>query len=320
MVFAQCVVPTDGMEITGFMPTFCEGTYNLPNGLIIRESNMFLDCNNSIFIGTKKLFPDESIGLLIDNTEWIRVTNCTFENYNRGIAIKNSSKNIIMYNNFENNYDGMLCGWAWFSDCSLNQIRSNQFKNNDYTGIHMMHAIQNTITDNYFYNNYLSILNQGQTGATYANWFYMSYGNKIINNIFENGDISDEIPLSNTWCENGIGNTYLSGATGPTCPETTGTTTTTTVTTTTTIPSADLENRVSALESFKNKFIQAICSIKYSNYFGFCPPKCPSPYSCKTTCEDDMTKPYCYDRTTYPEYFCSYNKVCCGSAKVTCPK
>jgi hypothetical protein len=98
------------------------------------------------------------------------------------------------------------------------------------------------------------------------------------------------------------------------------TTTSTTIATTTTIPSGDLESRVSALENLTSKFIQAICSIKYSTYFGFCPPRCSSPYSCSSTCVDDMIPSYCYDRTIHSEYFCSYNTVCCESKRVTCPK
>jgi hypothetical protein len=80
-----------------------------------------------------------------------------------------------------------------------------------------------------------------------------------------------------------------------------------------------LETRVSALESLTGKFIKAICSIKYSEYFGFCPPKCPRPYTCSSTCADDTKPSICYDRTIHPEYYCSSGKICCESQRKPCP-
>jgi hypothetical protein len=141
-----------------------------------------------------------------------------------------------------------------------------------------------------------------------------SHDNKIFNNTFDGGSIyfysdpNDE--KYNFFCINGIGNTYLNGITGPTCP--------TTTTTTTTIPSGDLEGRVSALEDIIGQIKQFLCSLHFFNA-DFCKPKCPSGYSCTATCVDDMVKPYCYNRTVHSEYFCSYDKVCCESKRMTCP-
>jgi hypothetical protein len=84
--------------------------------------------------------------------------------------------------------------------------------------------------------------------------------------------------------------------------------TTTTASTTTTVPS-NIEERLSIIEKM-------ICQIKYID--GFCPPKCPRPYSCSNTCEDNTKRPLCYDRTIHPEYYCSSDRVCCESVKVSC--
>jgi hypothetical protein len=47
------------------------------------------------------------------------------------------------------------------------------------------------------------------------------------------------------------------------------------------------------------------------------PTKCP--YSCTTTCQDDTTRPGCFDRTIHTEYFCRLGKICCESKRMTCP-
>ena len=82
-----------------------------------------------------------------------------------------------------------------------------------------------------------------------------------------------------------------------------------------------LESIVSSLTQAVQNIQKAICSIRYSEYLGFCPPKCPtaSGYSCSSACVNDAIKPTCYNRTNHTEYFCSYNKVCCESKRVTCP-
>lgn len=128
-----------------------------------------------------------------------------------------------------------------------------------------------------------------------------------------------------------INNTYvmtcsincLNGeCTGQTIP-----TTTTTPTSTTTI---SLEERVKKLEEkvsehderfdlldvVLSKFRDTICKIRY--FEDFCKPRCSSPYICSSTCVDDTIPSYCYDRTIHPEYYCSSDKVCCASVRVTC--
>lgn len=75
--------------------------------------------------------------------------------------------------------------------------------------------------------------------------------------------------------------------------------------------SSALEARVAALES-------AVCSIKYADYFGFCPERCPRPYYCRSSCENDTTPSICYNRTAHPDYFCRHGRVCCETQKVDC--
>ncbi len=100
----NCIIPTDGMVITQ-NTNFCNGTYNLPHGILINASGITLDCNGSTLIGNKlnSSVPDKSIDLLTSN---VVLKNCEVTNYTYGIYISYSSNlqltNNSMYNNTYN--------------------------------------------------------------------------------------------------------------------------------------------------------------------------------------------------------------------------
>src|SRR3989344_5605893 len=87
-VYADCVVPYDGMVITEDT-TFCEGEYYLPNGISIGADNVVLDCNGAKLIGIKEAYYPFPIHLAINNVlkNNITIMNCNITNYDAGLFL-----------------------------------------------------------------------------------------------------------------------------------------------------------------------------------------------------------------------------------------
>ena len=89
----ECVVPYDGMDISEDT-IFCEGSYNISNGINIEADGITLDCNNAEIIGSQG-----SQGIRIFNKQNVTITNCKITNYHTGIYLK-----VSRYNKFIHNY------------------------------------------------------------------------------------------------------------------------------------------------------------------------------------------------------------------------
>ena len=85
---AQCVTPYENMEITSDT-VFCQGTYYLNDSdknssIIVTGSNLVLDCNNSVIIGS---FIQDSIGIRVTGNN-VTVKNCRAEGYWYAIVLE----------------------------------------------------------------------------------------------------------------------------------------------------------------------------------------------------------------------------------------
>lgn len=231
LVFAQCVVPTDGMIINS-ETVLCNGFYNIPNGLTIGSDRIILNCNGATL--NDNTFDINHAGIRIFDKQNVVIENCTLKNFERGIDIEKSS--------FVNVFNNTL----WNSSILFFTSYNNVIKDNILSGIGppsellLNGAIGNTIINNIFTNHEI-VFWQGGHCQDYSCSLEISYptpiNNKIYNNTFHIYGIYIVPQINenyNDFCVNGIGNTYLNGATGPTC-----------------LTTENLEPRVSALESWR---------------------------------------------------------------------
>jgi len=213
-----CIVPTDLMFIYEDT-TFCEGTYNLPNGIVIGTKNIILDCNNSVLDGSSGTYPYRH-GIQIQDKSGVTIRNCKIQNYDKGIYLYYANHNHLIKNILTNHRAGI-----WLSLSDNNILVGNNASNNQF-GIIISASDYNNLVENIFSNN---IHGSHPTGLWFQSMSYWHYefnepiDNKIYNNDFYDtgidGSYGSNYELYNTFCVNGIGNTYLDGATGPTCED-----------------------------------------------------------------------------------------------------
>ncbi len=182
--------------------TFNTGTYNL-SGININKSDILLDCNNSILIGSK-----QEVGIEMQGFERNIISSCTIKNYSWGIWLRMkpffdcsfmlaNNNNIIVNNILEDNDYGLIstgCGGIETTAHDHNKIINNTFINN--TGGMNLHIFQFAdIYQNTFENN--SLYGIGLTSRTWINKIYL--------NKFLNSNASDS-GINNSWNISGQGN------------------------------------------------------------------------------------------------------------------
>ena len=194
-IMPHCVIPTNNMTIYS-NTVFCQGTYDLQNGIIIGTNNIILDCNNSKLKGNMN---DTQIpivelwrhsGILLTYKNNITIKNCNLENYVVGVYLYSSNYSIIENNTGHSNRDGIHLGYY----SSNNIIRSNHLDNNLWRGIIIESSSSNNIENNSIYNqydeSYIYFKNKGQgRGIELAGVLGLLDigGNNIIkNNLFVN--------------------------------------------------------------------------------------------------------------------------------------
>jgi len=164
-VSAQCVIPTDGMIITQDT-TFCEGEYELPNGISIGEDNIILDCNEAVLNGTGS---GKGIDLFLKTN--VEIKNCFISNFEYGIhiiAINNTITNNTVYSNLrrgirlegsrfnlikDNNISYSRMGIQLTHGSNFNTITNNIIFKNSNSGIEIVRANNNTINKNFIHSN-----------------------------------------------------------------------------------------------------------------------------------------------------------------------
>lgn len=159
------------------------------NGLTLNP-NILLDCNNHKITGKQN-----GIGIDLTGSYNTVIKNCQIENFTTGI---NQKYQTITKSN----------GWGIYYETiypTNNLIENNIFKNNN-NAINLIETKSGTIKNNIFKNNTQNAINIDLLSIIeiYQNTFY--------NTTINYPNINDK-----TFCKNNIGNTYLLGATGPTC-------------------------------------------------------------------------------------------------------
>ena len=114
----ECVIHENNMVITQ-NTVVCPGIYNFPNGISINEDDIVLDCNNALFNGTSGNWSSHYIGIYMQYVKNITIRNCQIQNYGYGIAMINSTTNIIDHNNISG------IGYGIYTDRSNNTIISD---------------------------------------------------------------------------------------------------------------------------------------------------------------------------------------------------
>jgi len=202
-------VPTNGCTITQ-NTTFVNGTYNLPNGIDIENSNIFLDCNNSMIRGDNLV---NTYGIfIVADRDYNTIKNCHIANYSSGIYLTDANGpmdpdfNNLVNNTLEYNENGIRL----YRDPEYNLIKGNVFKNNVY-GIHLEEASSlgpsyNNITKNIMFNNSISDVHISGRFSDYNNVWDNTINNRVVYGYTGH----------NVYVINGIENTYIGNATGPT--------------------------------------------------------------------------------------------------------
>jgi parallel beta-helix repeat protein len=99
----DCATAYSGMWITQDT-ALCNQAADLADGILIKTSNVTLDCNGAIIRGTGL---QQGQGILLENVEGVTVKNCNILNYNTGILLKNSNRNEITQNGLLKNNIGI---------------------------------------------------------------------------------------------------------------------------------------------------------------------------------------------------------------------
>jgi len=189
-VAVECgTIPSDGCTINGDL-TLAAGIYHLPHGITFNAGTSspghVLDCNGATLVGV-----ESGIGIKIRPSEWfttfgLMVKNCNIMNYTTGILFSTPN------------------GMKPVRDA----IITDNFLSGNTRGIYLSGKVANNlITNNYFSNNTQGIYHQSID----------QINNTIAGNVFSGSGIYYVYANDNYYCTGGVGNTYLDGATGPTC-------------------------------------------------------------------------------------------------------
>lgn len=137
-VSAECVVPTEGMVITEDT-VFCEGEYELSNGIEIDADNITLDCNGAILIGNKTPW---NVGIEARLVDELVIQNCFVRNYTMGIDFEYSNNDFLFNNDLEDNTYGIHIDKG-----SYNSVYDNVLSNNR-NGISLVRGEYNSVVNN----------------------------------------------------------------------------------------------------------------------------------------------------------------------------
>lgn len=121
-VSADCLELFDGLEIKN-NTLLCSKTYDLPNGILIKTSNLVLDCNTAIIRG----FDGKGIGIKIEHADNVTIRNCHVLTFDIGFFLKNVTNSLIEQNGIFKNRIGIR-----MLDSFENIIRENNDKSHEF--------------------------------------------------------------------------------------------------------------------------------------------------------------------------------------------
>jgi len=160
----SCINPTNSMNVTSDT-TFCPGTFNLANGIIINASNIAVTCDQTILVGAG------NTGFFVTGFNNVTINGCMLKSYNFGMYLLSSSNNTIFNNNFTNNGD---------TGIRIETSSDNRLFNNTFTGSNRGIFLTSAANRNIITNNTATANNQGIFILSTSN------DNNISNNIFSN--------------------------------------------------------------------------------------------------------------------------------------
>ena len=115
---SACTTPTDGMLVTS-STTLCNGVYFFDQGITVRGNDIVLDCQGSVIQhalhttlvqDSNRLPPQnysgDGVGLLVDSSNNVSITDCSINMFETGFAVVNSSNVELMDNRLVRNKIG----------------------------------------------------------------------------------------------------------------------------------------------------------------------------------------------------------------------
>ncbi|MFH2027555.1 MAG: NosD domain-containing protein, partial [Nanoarchaeota archaeon] len=185
-----CTVPYDNMTITN-NTLFCQGSYFLPNGIIIQNDSVVIDCNHSLLYGN-----NSKRGIQTEDYGHITVANCELSNFGTAISLVNSGNNIFLNNQV---HDNMASGLDFFYSY-LNTVENNEVYNNGASGILFFRSGANKVINNRVYNNTKLFEGCGiKANDRFSNYdisrniIYDNQNGICINGVAENNNITNNI-------------------------------------------------------------------------------------------------------------------------------
>lgn len=166
IVNVGCDVPTDAMTISSDT-IFCEGNYNLPNGMTLTSSNINIDCNNAHIYGNNEGNGFYGEGQLPDGytiTDAMQNPQSVLDNMNYVLENSTFIENVTIRNCDISNYDNAI-NLTVFKNLN---ISNNVLHNNNGAGI-FTGSVYSTISGNELYNNKNGIIGFGVNNAISGN-------------------------------------------------------------------------------------------------------------------------------------------------------
>jgi len=211
-VYAECVVPTNGMIITEDT-TLCPGTYyfcpeELPcidydyppwficsySSINFGEDNIVLDCNGAEIHGCHKYLGSNSWpylpiydnGIEITDKSGVTIKNCVIKDYFMGVLVNHSDNNIVRDNTLTDNFKGIFFRNSSYNKAInnfINYVSTVEFPHQGirlgYSGYIVDKNI--TSTNNQILNNTINFNNKG-----YGIFLIATYDNVILGNNISN--------------------------------------------------------------------------------------------------------------------------------------
>jgi len=116
-----CVDLTDGSLITQSM-LLCSNTYDIPNGIFIKTSNIELDCDTAILRG----FNGQGTGIRVENSDNVTIRNCHILTFDQGLLLKNVTNSLVEDNGFLKNRIGIRLLESYENTIRENNDKSHQ--------------------------------------------------------------------------------------------------------------------------------------------------------------------------------------------------
>ena len=118
---SACVELTDGSTITE-STILCSETYDIPNGVFIKASNLELDCQTAILRGLN----GQGTGIRVENADNVTVRNCHILTFDQGLLLKKVTNSLIEDNGFLKNRIGIRMLESYENTIRENNDKSHQ--------------------------------------------------------------------------------------------------------------------------------------------------------------------------------------------------